>query len=40
MKRAYSAVKESIARFVRWIIAGIVFAIVLLPTIASLSVSE
>lgn len=40
MKRAYSAVKETISLFVRWVIAGIAFAIVVLPTIASLSISE
>ena len=40
MKRAYSAVKETIARFVRWFIASIVASIVLLPIIASLSISE
>jgi hypothetical protein len=40
MKRAYSAVKETIALFVRWVIAGIVTFIVVLPTIAYLSISE
>jgi len=40
MKRAYFAVKESISRFVRWIISGVVFAIIALPVIASLSISE
>jgi hypothetical protein len=39
MKRAYSAVKESVSRFVRWVIAGIVSLIVALPTIASFSTS-
>ena len=39
MKRAYSAVKETIARFVRWVIAGVVSVIIALPTFASLSTS-
>jgi hypothetical protein len=39
MKRAYSAVRETIARFVRWVIAGIVSVIVALPTIASFGTS-
>ena len=39
MKRAYSAVKETISRFVRWIIAGVVSLIVALPTFASFSTS-
>jgi hypothetical protein len=39
MKRAYSAVKETISRFVRWVIAGIVTIIVALPIIASLNTS-
>jgi len=40
MKRAYSAVKETIARYVRWFIASIATFIVLLPVIATLSLSE
>jgi len=39
MKRAYSAVKEKIARFVRWAIAGVVSVVIALPTFASLSTS-
>ena len=39
MKRAYSAVKETIARFVRWVIAGVISFIVALPTVASFSTS-
>jgi len=39
MKRAYSAVKETISRFVRWVVAGVVSFIVALPTIASFSTS-
>jgi len=32
MKRTYSAVKESISRFVRWVVAGVISLIVALPT--------
>ena len=39
MKRAYSAVKETVARFVRWAITGIVTFIVALPTFTSFSAS-
>lgn len=39
MKRAYSAVKETIGRFVRWIIAGVISFIVALPTFVSVSTS-
>jgi len=39
MKRAYSAVKETIARFVRWVVAGIISFIIALPTFASFSTS-
>jgi len=39
MKRAYSAAKETISRFVRWVITGIVSFIVALPTFASFSAS-
>lgn len=39
MKRAYSAVKETIGRFVRWVITGIISVIVALPTFASFSTS-
>jgi hypothetical protein len=39
MKKAYSAVKETIARFVRWVIAGVISIIVALPTFASFSAS-
>jgi hypothetical protein len=40
MKKAYSVAKETIARFARWFVASIVAAIVLLPVIASVSLSE
>jgi len=39
MKRAYSAVKETIARFVRWVVAGVISFIIALPTFASFSTS-
>jgi len=39
MKRAYSAVKETISRFVRWVVAGVISLIIALPTVASFSTS-
>lgn len=39
MKRVYSKVTQTIASFVRWVIAGIVSLIVAIPTIASFSSS-
>lgn len=39
MKRAYSAVTETVARFVRWVVAGVISFIVTIPTFASLSTS-
>jgi hypothetical protein len=39
MKRAYSAVTETVARFVRWVVAGILSFIVAAPTVASFSTS-
>ncbi len=39
MKKTISAAKQSIARFVRWVIAGVVSFIVAIPTFASLSTS-
>ena len=39
MKKAYSAVKETISRFVRWVIAGVISFIVALPTFASFGTS-
>lgn len=35
MKRAY----EGVARFIRWVVAGVVSVIVALPTVTSLSTS-
>jgi len=40
MKKAYSVAKETIARFARWFVASIVATVVLLPVIASVSLSE
>lgn len=39
MKRTYYAVKETISRFVRWIIAAVISVIVALPTFFSFSTS-
>jgi hypothetical protein len=39
MKRAYTKVKESVSRFVRWVVAGVVSFIIALPTFASFSTS-
>lgn len=39
MQKAYSAVTNTVAKFVRWIIAGVISVIVSIPTFASLSTS-
>lgn len=39
MKKAYSAVTETVARFVRWVVAGILSFILAIPTFASFSTS-
>jgi hypothetical protein len=39
MKRAYSTVSATVARFVRWVVAGILSFIVAVPTVASFSTS-
>lgn len=39
MKKAYSAVTETVARFVRWVVAGILSFIVAVPTVASFGTS-
>lgn len=39
MKKAYSAVSVTVARWVRWIVAGVISFIVSIPTVASFSTS-